>query len=77
MQEMAPRFLKFSGGGGGGGVSPDPPSKLPRCARSCSAENHTPIHFETWQACEIWHVWHYQLSHSLNSLFSLWIQSFV
>ena len=33
-------------------MPPDPPSKLPRfarsvprCARSCSADNHTPIHF--------------------------------
>ena len=33
MQEMAPRFSKFSVGGGGGGGG------------GCSADNHTPIHF--------------------------------
>ena len=56
MQEMAPGFSKFSWGGGGGGgrgggagagggMPLDPPSKLPRWARSCSADNHTRIHF--------------------------------
>ena len=55
MQEMAPRFSKFfgaGGGGGGGGHAPGPPSKLsrfapsvPRCAQSCSVDNHTSIHF--------------------------------
>ena len=38
-QEMAPRFSNFFGGGG---MPPDPLSKLPRCARTCFADYHTP-----------------------------------
>ena len=39
MQEMAPRFSKFSGGGGGGGGGEGGGDG------GCSVDNHTPIHF--------------------------------
>ena len=58
MQEMAPRFSKFSGGGGG--HAPGLPSKLPRFARSVlAALGRAPriitlqSIFETWQACNV------------------------
>ena len=59
MQEMAPRFLKFSGGGGGGGAWPWTPlaNSLASLGRSLAALGRAPriitlqSIFETWQAC--------------------------
>ena len=59
MQEMAPRFSKFSPGGGGGGCMPRTPlaNSLASLGRSLAALGRAPriialqSIFETWQAC--------------------------